>query len=123
ILRGVVSDFTSPLTYGYESAKNLPVYFNQDPVLSAGGGAAFGGFGGRGGAPNVGQNTTPMAGRQRLSPWDWDGAPPADAPARGAQPGDAQGGGRGAFPGGFGFPTADGPRPRDVLQFPANAAD
>ena len=43
ILRSKVTDLKSPLTYGF-SGSDLPVYFNQAPVLSAGGG--FGGFGG-----------------------------------------------------------------------------
>ena len=51
ILRGKIADMKSPIAYGYGSAE-LPVYFNQSPVLNAGGGG-FGGFGGggRGGAP------------------------------------------------------------------------
>jgi hypothetical protein len=130
ILRGVVADQASPLAYGYEAGRNLPVYFNQDPVLNAGGGGGFTGVGGgRGGDAGVGQNTTPMAARQRLSTWDWDGAPPAAAPAPGQrgggeaaeQPGfGGRGGGRGR--GGFGA-VSDGPRPRVVVQFPSNASD
>ncbi len=40
ILRGIITDHKSPLVYGFEG-KDLPVYFNQDPVLalSQGGGA------------------------------------------------------------------------------------
>ena len=34
ILRGVFSDLKSPIAYGYDG-KDLPVYFNQDPVLNA----------------------------------------------------------------------------------------
>ena len=37
ILRGKWADAKSPLAYGYENA-DLPVYFNQVPVLNAGGG-------------------------------------------------------------------------------------
>src|SRR3954468_21377944 len=37
ILRAKITDLKSPITYGYEAA-DLPVYFNQAPVLSAGGG-------------------------------------------------------------------------------------
>ena len=37
ILRGKWADAKSPLAYGYENA-DLPVYFNQSPVLNAGGG-------------------------------------------------------------------------------------
>ena len=65
ILRGVFADTKSPIAYGYEG-KDLPIYFNQDPVfnVTAGGGGfgGFGGFGGgRGGASDVGQNVTPNA--------------------------------------------------------------
>ncbi len=50
ILRGTFADLKSPIAYGYDG-KDLPVYFNQDPVLNAGaaGGGGFGGFGGGGG--------------------------------------------------------------------------
>src|SRR5665647_3002296 len=41
ILRGVFSDLKSPIAYGYDG-RDLPVYFNQDPVLNA---AAAGGGG------------------------------------------------------------------------------
>ena len=34
ILRGVFADLKSPIAYGYDG-KDLPVYFNQDPVLNA----------------------------------------------------------------------------------------
>src|SRR5262249_31403816 len=63
ILRAKISDMKSPIAYGYGSA-DLPVYFNQSPVLNASGGGGFGG-GGRGGAPGtnpnggIGQNVTP----------------------------------------------------------------
>ena len=45
IMRGVFADRKSPIAYGYDA--QVPVYFNQDPVLQVGGG--FGGFGGFGG--------------------------------------------------------------------------
>ena len=60
-----------PIAYGFDA--QLPVYFNQDPVLNVGGGGGgFGGRGGEGGGPGVGMNITPMAGaaQQRLSPYD-----------------------------------------------------
>ena len=37
ILRAKITDMKSPIAYGYESA-DLPVYFNQSPVLNAAGG-------------------------------------------------------------------------------------
>src|SRR5215210_3729319 len=74
ILRGKISDMKSPIAYGYGSAE-LPVYFNQAPVLSAGGGGlpGFGGGGrGGGGTPNagLGQNVTPNAQPLRIQPFD-----------------------------------------------------
>src|SRR5215475_2063650 len=48
IVRGKISDMKSPIAYGFGTPE-LPVYFNQAPVLSAGGGG-FGGFGGGRGA-------------------------------------------------------------------------
>src|SRR6185312_11039042 len=51
IVRGVFADKPSPLAYGFEG-RQLPVYFNQDPVLAITRAPAGGGFGsGRGGAP------------------------------------------------------------------------
>src|SRR5439155_17693482 len=63
ILRGVFSDLKSPIAYGYDG-KDIPVYFNQDPILNAtaGGLGGFGGGGGRGGGGAMnggdGQNVT-----------------------------------------------------------------
>ncbi len=54
---------------------DLPVYFNQDPVLNAGGGGFGGGGGGRGGAGGAinggeeAQNVTPNAIPVHISPW------------------------------------------------------
>ena len=126
ILRGIVTDPKSPLAYGYEGTQ-IPVYFSQAPVLSVGAGG-FGGFGG-GGAPNagLGQNTTPMANRLRLSPFGspTDSMPSsgrsATSPAPGGGGGGGGGGGQGGF-GGFGQAPA-GERPRVVLAFPTNAED
>src|SRR5262249_61453797 len=81
ILRAKITDMKSPITYGYESA-DLPVYFNQSPVLNASAGGGFGGFGGgRGGAPGtnpnggVGQNVTPNALPLRIQPLEGDANP------------------------------------------------
>jgi len=119
IFRGIVSDQKSPIAYGY--GPQLPVYFSQGPVLNAGGGG--GGFFGRGGGPpGVGQNTTPMATRLRLSPWEQTQGQRGGR-ARGGQPADSAGmaprgfgGGRGGRFGG----QAAGSRPRVVVQFPAD---
>jgi hypothetical protein len=118
----------SPIAYGYGSA-DLPVYFNQAPVLNAAAGG-FAGFGGRGGAPGtnpnagVGQNVTPNAVPLRIQPFE---------PMAGEE-GAAPGGGRGERPGAdemtqmrqmaaqFGI-TIDETRPRVVMTFSSNAND
>ncbi|MBS1859869.1 MAG: hypothetical protein JST11_31150, partial [Acidobacteria bacterium] len=127
ILRGVIGDLKSPIAYGYE-AKDLPVYFNQDPVLNVPAAAAggFGGFGGGRGGPingGEGQNVTPNAQMLNILPLDPDNPLPAEAagPAggrggRGGRGGAAAGGGAG---GRGGFAPA-GPRPRVVVHFPAS---
>ena len=136
ILRGVVADRTSPIAYGFDG--QLPVYFNQDPVMSVGGSAAlFAGGGSGAGAAAMMQNTTPMANKLPLSTWSWEqndstGTPmPRPATAGAAAGVAARGVGRGAgapaaapqaamFGGATGI---DGTRPRVIMQFPANAAD
>src|ERR1035441_4464535 len=101
-LRGVFSDLKSPLAYGYDG-KDLPVYFNQDPVLDTAaavyaGGGFGGGGGGRGGAGGgAGQNVTPNAVPIRTSPLDPSEAPPAAAVGGGGG-GRGGRGGRGADP-------------------------
>jgi len=87
ILRGVITDKTSPLVYGYDQT-DVPVYFSQAPVFKVGnasvtmagaetGAPEAGGRGGRGGAGRAGseaQNVTPMATPTKLSPWDPTGS-------------------------------------------------
>jgi hypothetical protein len=121
IIRGIFADRRSPIAYGYDA--QVPVYFNQDPVLSVGaGGVALGG--GRGDAApitGVGMNITPMASapQQRLSVWDPDGADTPSEPSRGA--GRARGAGAGAIAeSGRGGSAGAEPRPRVILQFPSN---
>jgi hypothetical protein len=127
VMRGIVSDRTSPIAYGYDA--QVPVYFSQAPVMSVGGGGGFGGGRGGGGIPGVGMNISPMANRQNvLSTFDPEN-PTAGAPAgspggrgRGGDPaagggrGGRGGGGRGGFGGG-----ADPDRPRVILSFPSDA--
>ncbi len=143
IMRGVFVDPKSPIAYGY-SEKDLPVYFNQDPVFAVSP-AAVGSGGGRGrgggGVPapaGPGQMVTPNATPVRIAPYETNpGLPPSPA-LGGAGPvtiaaGPATGGGRG---GGGRSGDAEGgggrggnpdqpqlPRPRVVMQFPANADD
>lgn len=82
ILRGVLTDKRSPLLYGYEG-KDLPVYFNQDPVFAVGSGAASAAL--RGGGPAYGQNITPNAVPLKTSPFD--GMTEDEAPKK-ASPGE-----------------------------------
>jgi len=133
VLRGVFADTKSPLAYGYDQ-KDIPVYFNQDPVFNVAGaglGGFFGGFGGGRGAGGPinggeGQNVFPNVTPMRVSPLDPSDAPAATAPAggRGGR------GGRGALDaavagrGGRGAAAAaNEDRPRVIIQFPTNAND
>ena len=121
ILRGIISDKKSPLVYGYDGTQ-LPVYFNQAPVINAGGtGNTFALGGGGRGAPGLSQNVTPNAMPLQLSPWDSAAAAIAaqQTGAAGGR-GGRGGGGFGAFGGGAG---GDVVRPRVVMQFPASPND
>ncbi len=109
--RGIIADPTSPLVYGYTGSQ-MPVYFKNDVVLGTGGGG-FGGFFGRGGGPW--QNTTPMANRPELSPYETESerAPAGEGPdemAEFRQMAQAMG---------FGGGDDDGPRV--VMRFPEDA--
>ena len=121
VMRGVVTDKKSPLAYGFEG--QVPVYFNQDPVLNAGGGgippefAAF--FGGGPTIPGVGQNTTPMAAPLKLSPWEQDTTDQAPRKTAGA---DDQMAEFRALARQFGL-GGETSRPRVVMSFPANPND
>jgi hypothetical protein len=126
IFRGRIADKKSPIVYGYEGDQ-MPVYFNQDPVISVAAGGGGGGFGGGGGlAGQLGQNTTPMATRVPLSVYE--GPVAAQGNERGGRgrgaAGDssATGGGGGGGGGGFGGQGTVDPmtRPRVVMQFPAD---
>lgn len=118
VMRGLVTDRKSPIAYGYDT--QVPVYFNQDPVLNAGGGgipaefAAF--FGGGAQIPGVGQNTTPMASRLTLSPWE------PDAEKKPAQAGPTDVAAFQAMAAGFGL-NVEGGRPRVIMRFPQNPND
>jgi hypothetical protein len=125
IMRGVFADRRSPIAYGYDA--QIPVYFNQNPVLNvtAGGVGGFGGGRGESNIPGVGMNITPMAdasSEQRLSVWDPESPEKTSSSAggRGQRGGEAQGGGRGGGRGGVGGEES---RPRVVLRFPSNPDD
>jgi hypothetical protein len=124
VMRGIVSDRTSPIAYGYDA--QVPVYFSQTPVLSVGGGGG-GGRGGRGGGiPGVGMNVSPMANRQNvLSTYDPEnpqGSSSAAATGRG-RGGEGGGRGRGGFGGFGGGGGDDAARPRVILSFPTNTSE
>jgi len=118
ILRGIISDPKSPIAYGYEG-RDLPVYFNQDPVFSVGGGG-FGGFGGggRGGADAMAQNITPNAVPIHVSPLEPN---TSERPqGRGGRGGDLDEAMRQQLRA-FGIVQAE--RPRVVVSFPQNPND
>ncbi len=120
VYRGVVADRTSPLAYGFES--QVPVYFNQDPVMNAGGagGGMMGGFGGSSTAV-VQQNVTPnLNSPVVLSTWDFNNPSDVGSATRPSQPTAQAGGG---FGGMFGAAGPAGPSPRVIMRFPANPAD
>jgi hypothetical protein len=122
ILRGMFSDRKSPITYGYDG-RDLPVYFNQDPVLNvaAGGFGGFGGGGGRGGfgggaGPDVSQNVTPNAVPLQISPLD-----PANAPAPARSQQQSQADETAAFRQmARQFGVIEDVQPRVIMRFPAN---
>jgi len=135
ILRGMISDTKSPLVYGYEG-NTMPVYFSNEPVLSAGRGGGFGGGGGGGfggaGArrvEGVGADVTPNSSLEKLSPYADDTLvdpyteflPPLAQDGAAARAALGGGGGGGGF-GGFGGGEA-GPAPRVVMTFPMNPND
>ncbi len=122
IVRSKWTDRKSPIAYGYD-ASDLPVYFNQAPVLNAGGSgipAEFAGFLGGGGAPNagLGQIITPMATPLKINPLD-----PADAPAAPERPQADEAAAFRSMASAFGVNLDGGSRPRVVLSFPQNPND
>ncbi len=119
VMRGMITDKKSPITYGYDGSQ-LPVYFSQSPVINAGGGGVppeFAAFFGGGGGPS--QNITPMASKLRLSPWEQDSA--AARPAPGAAAPDEAATMR-AMAAQFGI-NVNQARPRVVMAFPTNPND
>ena len=121
VVRGKWGDRKSPIAYGYDDS-DLPVYFNQDPVLAAGGGgipAEFAGFLG-GGQINagLGQYVTPMANRLKINSLD-----PEEAPATPAAPPVDEVGAFRAMAAAFGVNLDSGARPRVVVNFPTNPND
>ena len=117
----MITDKKSPIVYGYEG-NQLPVYFNQAPVISVGGGipAEFQAFLG-GTATGPSQNITPMATPLRLSPWENDSTIGAVRVAGGNAQADQTAQFR-DMARAFGL-NVDESRPRVVVQFPQNPND
>ncbi|MEO7512852.1 MAG: M14 family zinc carboxypeptidase [Gemmatimonadaceae bacterium] len=118
IMRGIISDKKSPIAYGYEGGQ-LPVYFNQAPVLNAGGSGVppeFAAF--FGGATGPSQNITPMANRLRLSPWEADSSgETGTAPSTSNDAANLR-----AMAAQFGI-AVDETKPRVIMSFPGNPND
>jgi len=113
ILRGRIADPKSPIVYGY-AGQELPVYFNQAPVLRVAGREDAPGVNA---GPNagLGQTITPNASPLRILPFDSDQGDAIDGPAQ--RPGsDAVAQVRSAAGGGGGGRS----RPRVIVQFPSN---
>jgi hypothetical protein len=117
LMRSIIADKKSPIVYGY-TGDQMPVYFNQDPVLNARGGPGGIGVGGIRGGPEVagvGSNITPNANPVALSPYepeesaDTKGLPSQVSDAAAARQAMRQ----------FGLLDDTSPAPRVVLQFPA----
>ncbi|MES2521834.1 MAG: M14 family zinc carboxypeptidase, partial [Gemmatimonadota bacterium] len=147
ILRGVITDATSPIAYGF-GVNQLPVYFSGGTLLDAGvpvtpaaapiskidvvrpgssgalAGTARGGGGAGGGGGSVYQNTQPMATWVEHSVWDpmqqW---PAATASSAAEAPGGRGGFAGGGAAGGAGARTLSDMRPRVVMSFPASPRD
>ena len=121
VLRSKWGDRKSPIAYGYDSS-DLPVYFNQDPVLNAGSGGIppeFAGFLGGGSAnAGLGQNVTPMAAPLRINPLD-----PEDAPKAAERPQVDEVAAFRQMARAFGVSLDGGSRPRVILSFPTNPSD
>ncbi|HZT78266.1 MAG TPA: M14 family zinc carboxypeptidase [Vicinamibacterales bacterium] len=127
VMRGRITDRKSPIVYGYDQT-DLPVYFNQGPVLNVAGGvaAALGGFGGggRGGAPGenpnggVGQNVTPNAVPLRIQPFEPE--PTAQPAGRADRPQADENAQLRQLAQQFGIAIPES-RARVVMRFPQNA--
>jgi len=119
ILRGVFADRKSPIAYGYDQ-DDLPIYFNQDPVLSVSAGPGGFGGGGGGGGGTFGQNVTPNANPVHISPWQKDEGDTTPQLQPGAHIDEAAA--MRDMMRAFGIST-DEIRPRVIMKFPAKADD
>jgi len=116
LMRSIIADKKSPIVYGY-TGDQMPVYFNQDPVLNTRAGGPGGGGGLRGGpeVAGVGANITPNATPVALSPYEPDET--ADTKGLPSQISDAAAARQAMRQ--FGLLDDTSPAPRVVLQFPA----
>jgi hypothetical protein len=118
ILKALFTDRKSPIAYGYDR-QVLPVYFNQGPVLRAGGGipgefAAF--MGGGPQIPGVGMNTTPNAVPSAVVPLEPSGEKKPEMPGVDEAAAFRQ------MARTFGM-AVDETQPRVILRFPRNPGD
>jgi hypothetical protein len=124
ILRGIISDKKSPITYGYDGSQ-LPVYFGGDPVLNAGGAGGGVGVGGiRGGGPRipgVGADITPNAVLEKISPYKEDEGQPAERSSSESQISEAAA--TQQMMRQFGMAVDENSKPRVVMQFPSKPND
>jgi hypothetical protein len=122
ILRGMISDKKSPITYGYDGGQ-LPIYFGGDPVLNAGGSGGGVGVGGlRGGGPQisgVGANITPNSVPEKMSPYK----PDQDEPAEHAESQISEAAATQQMMRQFGMAVDEKSKPRVVMQFPSKPGD
>jgi hypothetical protein len=118
LMRGMIADKKSPIVYGY-TGDQMPIYFSQEPVLSAGGGR-----GGRAGAnvSGVGVDETPNANPIQLSPWDGDDSTVAEPAGLPTQARDGRAARAALGRGGAGGEEAATP-PRVVMSFPMKPED
>jgi hypothetical protein len=122
ILRGMISDKKSPITYGYDGSQ-LPIYFGGDPVLNAGGSGGGVGVGGlRGGGPQipgVGANITPNSVPEKMSPY----RPDQNEPAEHSEPQISEAAATQQMMRQFGMAVDEKSKPRVVMQFPSKPGD
>src|SRR3569623_787904 len=125
IMRGVFTDKASPLAYGYDG-KEMPVYFNADPVLTVGAGdRSLAYFDPNAPGAGISQNTTPNAVPQPLSSWADAPAAPASSPMDPAPPPAEAAANAAPTPAKPADPNDKykGPAPRVVMQIPDKADD
>jgi hypothetical protein len=123
ILRGIISDKKSPITYGYDGGQ-LPIYFSGDPVLStgnSGGGVGVGGL--RGGGPQiagVGANITPNSVLEKISPYDPNENSQSE---RSSESQISEAAATQQMMRQFGMVVDEKSKPRVVMQFPSKPGD